>query len=420
MGQEAPKKEIPVKRVILMALLVLAGLGLAQKTTLTVAVFPNLDDALKVLIPAFNKKFPNVEVKLVVQQYGDHHNALTTALATGQGLPDVAAIEVGFVGRFAEGQGFEDFNKAPYNAAQYKQLFTPYTIAQATASDGRFIGMPVDIGPGTFFYRVDVLQKAQIDPKNMTTWPGYIAAGRKIKATTGSFLIADAADVAWINIFASTPTNNSPYFDEKGNVVVDSPRFVRAFELAKNIRAAGLDAKIGAWTNEWYDAFKKGTVATQFSGAWLQGHLQNWMAPETKGLWRVQQLPEGMYASWGGSFLGIPSTSKNKAMAWELIKFLTVNKESQIAAFKSIGAFPALLAAQEDPAFAEPVEFLGGQKARVLWRDAARRVKALKANKYDRVAFEIVSTALSQVLDEGKDIPAALAEAKQLIQLRMR
>lgn len=408
------------RTLILLALLVVAGLSLAQKTTLTVAVFPNLDDSLKSQIPLFNKKYPNVEVKLIIQQYADHHNALTTALATGQGLPDVAAIEIGFVGRFAEGQGFEDLNKAPYNAGQFKRLFTPYTIAQATAADGRFIGMPVDIGPGTFFYRNDVLQKAGVDPKNMMTWPGYIAAGRKIKSTTGAFLIADAADVAWINIFATTPANTSPYFDEQGKVIVDSPRFVRAFELAKNIRAAGLDARIGAWTNEWYDAFKKGTVATQFSGAWLQGHLQNWMAPETKGLWRVQQLPEGMYASWGGSFYGIPTASKNKALAWELIKFVTTSEEAQIAGFKAIGAFPALLSAQNDASFNQPVEFLGGQQARLLWRDAARRVKPLKANKYDRVAYEILGTALSQVLDEGKDIPAALAEAKRLIERRMR
>lgn len=409
-------KQIPS----LLALLVLFGLGLAQKTTLTVGVFPNLDDALKAQIQLFNKKYPNVEVKLVIQQYADHHNALTTALATGQGLPDVAAIEIGFVGRFAEGQGFEDLNKAPYNAGQFRRLFTPYTVAQATAADGRFVAMPVDIGPGTFFYRIDVLQKAGVDPKNMMTWPGYLAAGRKIKATTGAFLIADASDVAWINIFATTPANNSPYFDAQGKVVVDSPRFVRAFELAKNIRAAGLDARIGAWSNEWYDAFKKGTVATQFSGAWLQGHLQNWMAPETKGLWRVQQLPEGMYASWGGSFYAISSTSKNKALAWELIKFVTTSQETQVAAFKAIGAFPSLLAAQEDSSFNEPIEFLGGQQARLLWRDAARRVKPLRANKYDRIANEIVSQALAQVLDEGKDIPTALAEAKRLIERRMR
>jgi multiple sugar transport system substrate-binding protein len=144
------------------------------------------------------------------------------------------------------------------------------------------------------------------------------------------------------------------------------------------------------------------------------------MAPETKGLWRVQQLPEGMYASWGGSFYGIPTASKNKALAWEFIKFVTTTEEAQIAGFKAIGAFPALLAAQDDPSFNEPIEFLGGQQARLLWRDAARRVKPLKANKYDRIAYEILGTALSQVLDEGKDIPAALAEAKRLIERRMR
>lgn len=407
--------------VVLLAALALGSMVLAQKKVITVGVFPNLDDAIKAQLPGFNKLYPNIEVKLVTLQYADHHNALTTALATGQGLHDVEAIEIGFVGRFAEGQGFEDLNKPPYNADLYKKLFTPYTIAQATSADGRFIAMPVDIGPGTFYYRKDILDKAGVNPSSMMTWNGYIEAGKKIKAMDKNiFLIANAADVAWINIFASVGAGEGYYFDKSGKVIVDSPRFVRAFELAKQIRDAGLDAKIGAWTNEWYDGFKKGTVATQFSGAWLQGHLQNWMAPETKGLWRVQQLPEGLYGSWGGSFYGIPSASKNKAEAWTLIKYLTTNRASQIAAFKAIGAFPALLSAQTDPVFEEGVDFLGGQKARVLWREAARKIKPVEANKYDRVANEIISTALSQVLDEGKDIKAALAEAKTLIERRMR
>jgi multiple sugar transport system substrate-binding protein len=412
-----------MKRLSIFTLLLalLASLALAQeKRVLTVAVFPNLDDSLKAQVPLFNKKFPNVEVKFTTLQYGDHHNALTTALATGQGLPDVAAIEIGFVGKFAEGQGFEDLNKAPYNAAEYKKLFTPYTIGQATGADGRFIAMPTDIGPGTFFYRKDILDKAGVDPKSMLTWDGYIAGAKKIKATTGSFAIADAGDVAWINIFSTVPAGQGIYFDGKGKVAVDGVRFVRAFERAKQIRDAGLDGKIGAWTNEWYDGFKKGTVATQFSGAWLEGHLKNWMAPETKGLWRVQQLPNLQYASWGGSFYGIPSVSKNKDIAWEFIKFITTTEESQIAGFKAIGAFPSLLAAQDDNVFNDPVDFLGGQKARLLWRDAARKVKPVDANKYDRIANEIVSAALSQVLNEGKDIKAALAEAKGLIERRMR
>lgn len=407
-------------QIAVLSVLALASLSLAQKTTLTVGVFPNLDDAIKAALPGFEAKYPNIEVKLTTLQYADHHNALTTALATGQGLNDVESIEIGFVGKFAEGQGFEDLNKAPYNAGQYKSLITPYAVQQATSSDGRFIAMPTDIGPGTFFYRKDILDKAGVDPKSLMTWNSYIAAGKKIKEATGAYLIADAADVAWINIFATVPQGQGIYFDKDGKVIVDSVRFVKAFQLAKQVRDAKLDAKIGAWSNEWYDAFKKGTVATQFSGAWLQGHLQNWMAPETKGLWRVQQLPELQYASWGGSFYGIPVASKHKAEAWQFIKYLTTTKEAQIAAFKYMGAFPALLAAQDDPAFSEKVDFLGGQQARILWREAARKIKPVQANKYDRVANEIVTTALGQVLNEGKDINAALSAAKALIERRMR
>jgi multiple sugar transport system substrate-binding protein len=92
----------------------------------------------------------------------------------------------------------------------------------------------------------------------------------------------------------------------------------------------------------------------------------------------------------------------------------------QINSFKALDAFPALLDAQSDPFFEQPVEFLGGEKARVLWRDAAKRIPIIAVNKYDRVADEIVNSELDKVLDQGKDIKTALAEAKQQIERRAR
>lgn len=165
---------------------------------------------------------------------------------------------------------------------------------------------------------------------------------------------------------------------------------------------------------------QKGTVATQFSGAWLTGALQSWMAPDTKGLWRVQNLPEGGYASWGGSFYAIPTASKNKQWAWEFIKFMTVDQGSQIKAFIDNGAFPALLSAQNDPIFNQGVPFLGGQKARVLWRDAARKTQPIDVNKYDSVADQILATELTNVLEQGKDIKQALTDARAQILRRAR
>ncbi|CAM4347753.1 ABC transporter substrate-binding protein [Deinococcus marmoris] len=415
-----------MKKIATLALVtaLLASTANAQeKMTLTVAAFPSLDTAIKAIIPAWNKKYPNVTIKLQAQEFADHHNAMTTALATGQGLPDVMAVEIGYVGKFAEGKGLEDMNKAPYNATQYKKLFTPFTVAQATSADKRFVAMPTDIGPGTFLYRKDILDKAGVNPVTMMKdWDSYIAAGKTIKAKTGAALINTAQGIYGVVSRTNLKAGEGIYFDSKNNLLVgpDNARFLRAFTLSKQVRDAGLDAKIGEWSNEWYDAFKKGTVATQFSGAWLTGALQSWMAPDTKGLWRVQNLPEGGYASWGGSFYAIPSAAKNKAMAWEFIKFMTIEKSSQVTAFIDNGAFPALLTAQNDGIFSQGVPFLGEQKARVLWRDAARKTQPIDVNKYDSVADQIVNTELTNVLEQGKDIKQALTDARAQILRRAR
>jgi len=62
------------------------GLGCAcaqaERITLTVATFPDLDRAAKAAAPAWAKLHPDVELKIVSLQYPDHHTAMTTALAT--------------------------------------------------------------------------------------------------------------------------------------------------------------------------------------------------------------------------------------------------------------------------------------------------------------------------------------------------
>lgn len=65
------------------------------------------------------------------------------------------------------------------------------------------------------------------------SWDAYVAAGTKIKAATGAYLVAHARDVKDIVIRSNINPGEGLYIDAKGRVLVDSPRFVRAFELAK-------------------------------------------------------------------------------------------------------------------------------------------------------------------------------------------
>ncbi|MCX6130409.1 MAG: extracellular solute-binding protein, partial [Proteobacteria bacterium] len=164
---------------------------------------------------------------------------------------------------------------------------------------------------------------------------------------------------------------------------------------------------------------REGKVATQLSGAWLLGHLKNWIAPKSSGLWGVTYLPNGIYGSWGGSFLTIPKQSKNPAEAWRVIQYL-VKADTQLKGLKNIAAFPANITTYNDKAFQEPIEYLKGQKARLLFAEVAKKIKATQPAKGDQIALSIYQNALEEVLMQGKDIQETLSQADQLLSRRTR
>ena len=401
--------------------IVLAGGHAAATTTITVATFPDLDRAAKAALPRWHAAHPDIDVKIVSLQYADHHTAMTTALATGSGLPDVMAIDFKFIGKFAGSGGFEDLDKAPYDVGALRSQFVGYTLAQATNAAGELAALPADIGPGTLLYRADLVAKAGLSEGDLTrSWESFIASGVKRKAATGAWLLADSADIVDILLRSNLAPGEGLYFDHAGKVLVDGPRFVHAFELGRAAHRAGIDAGTTIWTNEWVAGFRNNRIAGAMMGAWLAGHLKNWLAPATAGQWRSAPLPAGATASYGGSFYAIPKRAAHKPEAWQFVRFMTADKQTQLASLRTLDTFPALLAAQQDPVIDEPMPFLGGQKARELWRDIAARVPAIPVDKYDSMATDVIRAEYQNVIREGKDIHAALADARSLIEHRAR
>ena len=394
--------------------------AVAQKTVVTVAAYPAVDDIVKAALQEWQKKNPNVEVKVVGREYADHHTAMTTALATSTGLPDVMTIEYSYLGRFAQSGGFEDLEKPPYFLGDQASKVVSFAMAQGRSASHGQVAMPTDIGPGAMFYRNDVLLKAQVTESELTqSWESFIRGGQKIKKATGAYLVAHARDVKDIVIRTGIPVGQGVYFDEQGKSIIEnSPRFKRAFEIAQKIRTEGLDAKINPWSNEWGESLKRGTVTVQMMGAWLGGHLQNWLAPNTSGLWRSTVLPERIATSWGGTFYAIPKKAVNREIAWDLIKHLTLNSKQQQMAFEKYNAFPALIEAQNEDFFNQPVAFLGGQKARLEWKKTAAQIKPTMVFKIDSLAEEIVNAELDLVLTKNKPIDQALKDAHRLVQRR--
>ncbi len=414
----------PTRRAVLACgVLGVLPVGATERTVLTVAAFPLVDEIARAALPLWQRRHPDVEVRIVSRQYGDHHTAMTTALSTSVLLPDVMALEASFVGRFAQGSGLEDLAREPYGIGRFRTRLVPYAYDQAVNRNGAVVAMPTDIGPGTMLYRADILARAGVAEEELTrSWSSYLEAGTRIKAATGAYLVAHVQQIKDILIRTGLKAGEGLYFDQDSRVLVTSERFVRAFEVARQVRRNKLDARVAAWSNEWAEGFKRGTLATELSGAWLVGQLSTWVAPQTRNLWRAAQLPEGAHVAYGGAFYAMPrrAASSRKALAWEFIQLMTLDRERQLVAFKQYDAFPALLETHDDAFFDEPVAFLAGQKARLLWRTAARRIGATPVHKQNGFADEVVGTELDNVLDRGKDIRTALADAQRLLERRAR
>lgn len=394
------------------SLITLSLMGSAAAADIRFDGFPDYDSQLRAILGDFNTH----EVGMLMNEWGGHHDRLKTSLATGSGAGDVVLIDRGMVGSFINEGGFVDLTDwfAP-NADQYAE----YAVAQGQGADGRQYAVPVDLGPGVMYYRRDYMEDRGYDlDVVMQSWDSYLDYGRQLKED-GILLIGDAAAVATAYWNFNVEPGNGLYFDAEGNSLVTGPRFKRAFELAKQVRDEGMDANIGEWTEEWYAGFREGRFATQMSGAWLLGHLQNWMAPDTAGNWGVSHLPDNTYGTWGGSFLAIPKQSSNQEAAWDLIEYMT-SEPIQLAGFANIAAFPAHTATYDNAMFEESIDFLRGQQARLLFAEIAENVHPVRPHRGDQIAESLIGTALEQVLNDGMDIDRALANAEQQIRRRVR
>lgn len=393
----------------------------AAGVQLTVTAYPNVDQIIRAVLPRWESQHPGVTVRLVSRQYADHHTAMTTALSTSGHLPDLVALETTYMGGFALGGGLLDLSQQPFNADRLESEFTGFAFSLARNREGRQVAIPADIGPGTLLYRHDLLAKAGVPEASLTdSWASYVAAGREIKKATGAYLISHARTLKDIMVRCSVPADGGQYFDAQNRPRVTEPAFVQAFELARKVRRDGLDAQAVNWTPDWAEGLKRGRLATELSGAWMAGQMANWVCPNTKGLWRVAHLPEQSFAFYGGTYYALPRRAHpmRRELAWSLLQALTRDRHVQLQAFKQEDAFPALRAAQDDPFFAEPLPFLNGQRARLLWREAAQRIPALRMHRQHKFADEVTNSELDNVLEFNKPIEQALADAQRVLEVR--
>ncbi|MFW5801116.1 MAG: extracellular solute-binding protein [Spirochaeta sp.] len=338
----------------------------------------------------------------VKAEFGGHHDRLTTQLAARERTNDIEALEVEFISHFVEqGNALVNLNEPPYNAEEAIRDVVDFAVAQAQTRAGEQVAIPVDIAPAVLFYRESLAEEAGADFEDLPSWEAYIEEGKKVTGD-GTYAVPNAADVAAIPLAGG----KGGWVAENGDLLEPREKFISALQLVRDVRDAGIDADLGAWSGPWIEAFADGTVVTMPNGAWWGGALRTWVAPDVDD-WRVTYLPGRALSSLGGTYLSIPSTvpAENRAAAWEIIKYLTTTQEAQLRTFAEIDAFPALTTTYDDPIMDEPVPYFGNEPVRQIFADVALNMPSQRVSEYDNIIVSIWGSIVGEVI-EGDLTPA--------------
>jgi len=344
--------------VLLLASAALAGCGDdaegSDSTTLRVNVFGNF--GYEDLYKQFEKDHPGVKIVETAEgDLGQYNTLLTQKIAAGSGAGDVVAIEEGQVVNFL--QSADKFvNFQDHGSNDKKDQWLDWKYAQATTSDGAdTIGLGTDVGGLAMCYRRDLFEEAGL-PTDRTevaalwpTWEDFTAVGEQFQSAIGrdDVHFIDSATNTYNSILMQS--GSETYFDTDDNLVIDSnPAVKEAWDTALGMSEAGISAKLKSFSNEWNAGFKNGSFATIACPAWMTGYIKEQAGDENAGKWDITTVPGGG-GNWGGSFLAVPTASKNQDLAIELVDFLT-SADGQMGAFEAVGNLPSNPTLYDTPA----------------------------------------------------------------------
>ncbi len=330
------------------------------------------------------------------------------SLAGDAYIPDVSCINSNCSLYFPNEELFTDLNQ--FGAAEAKSDYYGWKWQLGTTPSQRFCFWPMDIGPTGLYYRSDLFAKAGLpfDPAEVSaairTWPDLLELGSKLRTDGKAALVVNAGTIftQYLNASATRyfDAGNKPLYEKAGNAV----------KAAWDTAVAAIRAKITGNLQTSTDqnaAWVSGQVAGNIEAVWWAEILKD-TAPDTKGKWRLASQPEKPGNS-GGSFLTVPTTSKDPQAAVDFIRWLT-SAQNQAATFNKIQLFPSTPASFSSGVMKSEGGFFGSQDPLVFFSKAAEQVPTTYVSTYEAQATSF-ATEIINVESAGKNPDQAWQDA---------
>ena len=380
----------------------------ASKVTLTVWSFGNVFEPK--IVDAYRKAHPNITIKITKMNLDDEHNKLLYALPS-RAVPDVAAVEMAYMGQFRQPMIATQFtNLNTLGADKIAGEYLPFRWAQGTGLNRAQIGLPTDVGGLAVAYRVDLFKKAGL-PTDRTkvaalwpTWDRFISLGKQFQQKMPGTTFMDSTGTLFAAVLNQ---GNQKYYDEKTRQTIyrTNPLISEAFNIAakagctfkKNGKCAGsIGTKINQFSPDWGAAMNKGAFATVLAPAWMLDYIKQ-QAPKTSGKWDVAAVPGGGGGNMGGSMLTIPKKAANVKAAWDFISWYLAPAQ-QLTTFKEYGLFPTTYKVYSKPVIQNYKDkFFSNAPTGKIYSSSALKLKPIFAGAKDRLIDSTFGQALSRI-----------------------
>ena len=344
------------------------------------------DDLLKVfktVVPAFNKKYPNVKLNL---QGVDIDTKLAPALISGTGVPDGSFYADGSV--LGQAAHLTDLtavmSKYTSDTVQYK--------LDINTQDGKLYGIPWDTDPGLLYYREDILSAANVDPTTLTSYDALLDAAREIKAKNPKaqpIPLEQDPNLAmqWLMMLVNQQQGTG-LVDADGKLTIDTDAYRKALTWIKAVADEGLGARSKFASSAQIAEADGSTISLVPWAIWFNFLIQSAFKTSV-GHWRAAALPawtSGGATSgvMGGSSFVIPAKAANPHLAWLFYEFAIYESAGYSAVFGSNSvypnglntALPSVKSALNGPSLFKPLAGLGNES---LWDVSTKASLAIPA-----------------------------------------
>jgi ABC-type glycerol-3-phosphate transport system substrate-binding protein len=421
-------EEIKMKKALIIAgvvLIILSGCTRSggdnaggSATSGSIVVWSFTDELEGMINNYYKKAYPNVQVEYSLTPTEQFPNKLDPVLASGQGAPDIFALEAAFVRKYVESGLLLDLTDI-YESNKGKLLAYP---AEVGMFNGRVYGMSWQACPGAMFYRRSLATKylGTDDPKQVQTYFSNLSkfletAGLLYQKSNGTCVVVSSRGDLY-NPFLGA--RRDPWVIN-GKLVID-PAMEQFMDICKLLYDNKWEGRVGQWSEGWFAGMKgelkdeSGKALEAFSyflPTWGLHYVLKTNAPTTSGDWAM--IPGPAPYRWGGTWIGAYKNTKNAAVAKELIRYLTTDDTFLEAYALASGDMVSNLSVVNKIKnnYSEP--FLGGQNHYSEFAEMAKTVDGKLTQGTDQAVESLFQEEVTAFVNGEKSKAQALADFRR-------